>query len=99
MECFDFKISISSPPKQTASCDNNIGQMEAVAQFSNSHRYKKGVKFAVGFLSHLNPPNSPFTLGYQKQSFFSFLLNLILTKTEKEFLEGALVFHKAKGVD
>ena len=79
------KITILSPPQRNTSCENIISQMEAVAQFSYSYRYKKRGKIYVGSLSNLNPPNSPFTLGYRKQSFFSFLLNLILTKTEKEF--------------
>ena len=99
MECFDKKNTILSSPQRTASCENSIGQMEAIAQFSYSHRYKKRGKLVGGFHIYLNHPNSPFTLGYQKQSFFSLLLNLFLTKTEGELLGGALAFHTAKGIN
>ena len=84
MESLDKKITILSPPQRTGPCENSIGQMETVAQFSYSHRYKKRGKLVGGFQIYLNHPNSPFTLGYQKQSFFSFLLNLFLTKTGRE---------------
>ena len=96
------KIAILSPPQRTASCENRIGQMEAVAQFSYSHRYKKRGKF-VHRLPKYNKP-SKFSLNFElsKTVIFSFLLNLILTKTEKEFFfggGGALVFHKAIGIN
>ena len=37
----------------------------------------------LGFLRYINHPNSPFTLGYQKQSFFLFFL--VIHKGKREF--------------
>ena len=50
IESFDKKNYYLSPPQRTAPCENSIGQMETVAQFSYSHRYKKRGKSVVGFL-------------------------------------------------
>ena len=84
-ECFDKKNAILSPPQRTVSCENSIGQMEAVAQFSYSHRYKKRGKFVCRLPKVYKPSKFSLYFGLSKTVIFSFLLNLILTKTEKEF--------------
>ena len=91
-ECFDKKITILSPPQRTVSCENSICPMEAVAQFSYSHRYKKRAKFFGGFQIYLNHPNSPFTLSYQKQSFFPFFVEFNFDKNCIGIWGGAFSF-------
>ena len=89
MECFDKKIAILSPPQRTASRENTIGQMEAVAQFSYSHRYKKRGKFVWGFLGKFQPPKFSLYFGLSKTVIFFLFVEFSFDKNWKGNLGGA----------
>ena len=85
-----------SPPQRTASCENSIGQMEAVAQFSYSHRYKKRGKFVSSLPNVYKPSKFSLYFGLSKTVIFFFFVEFNFDKNWKGIFGGRLGFSYSK---